>query len=422
MRRVLVIGLAAIVFSLPWEVGDRDALEPAAASPTSTVVPVADVPSTPASTETAPTPARDYDIPIPSSGADVIDLPAGEDYWTFLGTGLPENFVERVLEIDGVTAAYAYPAGTMHLTLSQKADGTPIDAATPGWFIPLDGVVISPDDFVTYLGIDLGLGENDVVLGESSAAIRGLEVGDTMTFASGAALTVAAVVPDEVFGEPEIIATSLDHFAEDAFKARAAVIRTTRTEASLRSSLETLYAPNAPFGLHARYLFADNGPRIVRSWVFMKEQFGEFEYRPARSGAVEIEPAWLAENIVEIDLPLLGETKCHRSFAETLTNVMNRLIDDGHGSIITRGTFYGCWNPRYIRGTTRLSRHSFGIAADINFSRRDGDVRGSPTHTALIAAMSEYGVHSGHVWTTPDPGHFEYYGFPDGRPTGAGAR
>jgi hypothetical protein len=194
------------------------------------------------------------------------------------------------------------------------------------------------------------------------------------------------------------------------------VIRFDGDEADLRIGLERVFGDSVTFGLLPRYEHVDNGPRIVRSWVFMKQTFGEFEYRPGKGVAVQIEPAWLEENIVEVDLPLLGVTKCHVRYAETLTAVMNRLIDEGMGHVITKRTFFGCWNPRYIRGTTRLSRHSFGIAADINFSNRTGDRNGSPVHSALLAAMTDFGIHSGHVWVSPDAGHFEFFGFPEEDP------
>lgn len=420
MRRILVAGVAMVVFTLPWAVGDRSTPEPAAvAAGTTPVSPAADSPLEQPEPESGSLDRATITaaMSIPSIGADTHELPAGIDYWTFANTGIPDDFATRSREIDGVTAAFAYPAGTIHLVASHRADGTVVAETTPGWFIPLDAAIVSPKDLVTYLGVDLGLGPEHVVLGEGSAALRGLAIGDTMTFESGATLTVGAVVPDMIFGEPEIIALSLAPFDEERFEARAAMVRFTGDESTLRDELETIFGEEQPFGLLHRHEHADSGPRIVRSWVFMKQTFGEFEYRPANGVAVEIEPAWLDEHIVEVDIPLLGRTKCHVRFAETLTGVMNQLIAEGNEDIITKRTFFGCWNPRYIRGTTRLSRHSFGIAADINFSSRTGDITGSPVHSALLDAMDALGVHSGHVWVTPDPGHFEYYGFPATRPS-----
>lgn len=414
MRRLLVFVVLAVAFSVPlMSAGSPPEQVSAEASATTPTAQDRDGDNTPQ----PDVPRVVAAIPIPERAAAAPQAPPGRDYWIFHGDGLPEGFIEQVASIEGVVEAYPYTAGTMHLVESRKADGTVVDRTTESWVIPLDGAIVEADDLVSYLGSDLGLTEGDVVLGESAAALRGLEEGDTMTFETGSTLTVGAVVADAVFGESELIGLTASAFDADRFETRAAVIRYVGPMSRLQAALDTLYGEDAGFGLHGRFAFVDNGPRIVRSWVFLKETFGEFEYRPGRGGSVEIDPSWVEENIVEVDIPLLGTTKCHRRFAETLGAVMNLLIAEGHDSnVIDPGAFYGCWNPRYIRGTTRLSRHSFGVAADINFTTRSGNRRGSPTHEALLAAMEAYGVHSGHVWTNPDPGHFEFYGFPDGLP------
>jgi hypothetical protein len=415
MRRLLILLVVAVAFSLPLV---------SAGSPDVPAVDVTSPEAAPAEPQTSTTVRAAPDItsstsPRPHSAPTKNEVPLGTDFWVFHGQGLPQDFIDRVGAVDGVVVAYPYTAGTMDLVESRTEDGTTtIDQATPGWAIPLDGAIVAQEHIATYLGADHGLTLDHVVLGEGAAALRGLTVGDTMRFASGAELTIGAIVPDEVFGESEIIGLSADMFDPTRFETRAAVIRYEGGERSLERALAAIYGDDSGFGLHRRDAFPDNGPRIVRSWVFMKRHFGEFEYRPGRGGAVEIEPAWIEDHIVEIDLPLLGTTKCHRRFAHTLEAVMRSLEADGMADVIDPSRFYGCWNPRFIRGTTRLSRHSFGIAADINFTTRTGDRRGSPTHSALIEAMYAYGVHSGHVWTRPDPGHFEYYGFPDGPPTG----
>ena len=62
-----------------------------------------------------------------------------------------------------------------------------------------------------------------------------------------------------------------------------------------------------------------------------------------------------------------------------------------------------------ITGRRDLSRHAWGIAADINFGN-DLDGPGSPVAPLLLSAMEFHGITSGHDWTTPGPGHFEWVG------------
>lgn len=443
MRRSAILLGAAVVFSLPWSLGAAPTVEggavassspaasPSATAPpsyspgttTSTTVPVAAPTTTtvPPATVTVPEPAAD-----PGIGLDVpegVTVPAvaaaepvnGDEYWTYLPGGIPDSFVSRATALDGIESVILYPAGTVHLVRSATADGTIVDEPPRGWFIPLDAAVVTPEDLVTYLGVDLGLGPDDVVLGISSARLRRLAVGDTITFERGNTLRVGAIVEDDVFGESELIALSLDHFDRSKFETRAALV-TYSGDAGIegvRRLLERAYPGGVEFGLHERHANPDSGPRVVRSWVFMKQVFGEFSYRPRGGVRVQIEQAWIDENIVTVDIPLLGRTKCHRKFAKVLTDVMNDLDERGLADIIDRRTFFGCWNPRYIRGTTRLSRHSVGMAADFNFSTITGDRRGSPVHSELLATAYAHGLHSGHVWINRDPGHFEYFGFPD---------
>ena len=71
--------------------------------------------------------------------------------------------------------------------------------------------------------------------------------------------------------------------------------------------------------------------------------------------------------------------------------------------------FFGCWNPRRIANTTRLSRHAFGAAADINFGNSLDGGPGSPVNDELLRRMAMAGITSGHDWSLPDPGHFEWF-------------
>ena len=154
---------------------------------------------------------------------------------------------------------------------------------------------------------------------------------------------------------------------------------------------------------------ADRGGLVVRSQVFIKEHFGEFAYRLTGGGRFTIDPGWVAANIVDVDIPLLGQTKCHRKMAGILTDVMQDLVDNGLSDVIDRSAYAGCWNARYIAGSYRLSRHAFGAAADINiFNPTDGGP-GSPVHPELLERIYAAGLTSGHVWRNADPGHFEFF-------------
>ncbi len=142
--------------------------------------------------------------------------------------------------------------------------------------------------------------------------------------------------------------------------------------------------------------------------VIIKSNFGEFLVRRGDGGLV-VDPAWFEENVVSATLPVVGSVTCHRSIMPLLQSVLETMIEDGNGDLIDPGGFQGCWNPRYISDSDTLSRHSWGVAIDINHTD-------NPTGTsavmpqALIDAFVAQGFTWGGDWLIPDPAHFEWVG------------
>jgi len=166
------------------------------------------------------------------------------------------------------------------------------------------------------------------------------------------------------------------------------------------------------------------GPRDT-TWV--ERTFGKFAWRESarRPGAIEMLGEWERQNIAEMT-PLLalrdGEgrpvrmIRCHRLMAAPLRAVLEELADDGLGHLVN--TFDGCFVPRHMMWDSkrRLSRHSWGIAVDVNarlfpYGSHDKQDR------RLIAAFERQGFAWGGEWRTPDPMHFEMVSLPDPKRT-----
>lgn len=348
------------------------------------------------------------------SGPVSYPAPPGVGFVVFMPEGLPPAFTTLVSRIDGVRSAVLAATATLHITETRDSLGRIVDRPRPGYVIPVEGVGIDAAGYSAFVddktaGVLRSLRPGQVVLGESSARIRRLGPGGRISFEGGFEATVAAVVGDEAVGFREVLMVASDLVAAaGAEETRFAFVRYRGDAVQLRTGLAALLEAGVAF--RVRDL---NGPgdrtRSVRPQVFIKEVFGEFAYRPTSRGRFRIDPDWTRDNIVFADIPLLGPTWCHRVYAELLSAVMQRLADDGLGSLIDRSVFQGCWNPRYIAGSTRLSRHAWGVAADINFGRR-GDGPGSPVNPVLLRRMEAAGITSGYGWTIPDPGHFEFFG------------
>lgn len=113
-------------------------------------------------------------------------------------------------------------------------------------------------------------------------------------------------------------------------------------------------------------------PRLSK----VKGSFGQFRYRDTTGGRIEIDPQWVAENIVTITLPGLNQqVQVHKAaadnFIQAFTYIKNgtamingkkvsllSLVKTMDGTFVTR---HVNWNPS--RG---LSNHSWGTAIDIN--------------------------------------------------------
>jgi hypothetical protein len=146
----------------------------------------------------------------------------------------------------------------------------------------------------------------------------------------------------------------------------------------------------------------------VASQIAIKTKFGEFAYRPVDGDVIELDPAWVASHIVRQTIPLLGPVTCHAEFVVMLQQAMTILQTERRADAIDPAAFRGCYKPRLIRNRYDLSRHAWGVAADINFGNPTGTQPGSPTNPALLEATAAINIRSGHTWTDSGPGHFEW--------------
>ena len=344
--------------------------------------------------------------------------------------GMPDDIVALLAGIPGVEQASLVETAALRLVESVNAEGEIADDPADGFVIPLDGARFEAAEAARLFSPELAdalaaVPPGSVVLSEASAALRRLGPGGTITFEDGTTVEVSVVLPTEIVGSSEIVFVGDQPLPASSGEMRqVAVVAYDGPVRELEAALAPLLT-DGPFRL-----FGGNetdgpgsaingagaegaGPPRVRAvlpQLTVKQEFGEFAYRPSSGGAIVIDPAWLEANIVTVEIPLLGSTRCHRHYAEILIEVMQGLVDDGLEDIIDPGAFRGCWNPRFIGGTNRLSRHAWGIAADINFLNPLDGEPGSPIHPELLARMEAAGVTSGHRWTSPDPGHFEYVG------------
>ncbi len=366
----------------------------------------------------APTAVSSTTAPVPPPSQPTTTVPAPGDGWYVVSVTaeLPDELVSGLALLDGVEVVSVVRVENRDLTLTRRADGSVADRAPSGFFFPLEVQAIDAlahSEYVPEPVGDLltGLGPDEVALSTSSAVFRDLGPGGTLVLDDGSELTVEGVVDDEWIGAAEAAVSSSGGEALGIALARYAVVRFDGSRDELKRAAESL--TDAAVHVRSRdevdlFRHAD----AVAPQIAIKQRFGEFAYRPTEGDFIEIDPAWLDANIVEVEIPLLGNDKCHREFVAMLSEIMLELEHSGQAEAIDPSAYLGCWNSRFIRGRKDFSRHAWGIAADINFGNGPDGGPGSPTHPALLAAMRERDILSGHLWTDPDPGHFEWFGDP----------
>jgi hypothetical protein len=141
--------------------------------------------------------------------------------------------------------------------------------------------------------------------------------------------------------------------------------------------------------------------------ALIKEAFGEFSYSRTDSKAINIDPAWVAANIVAADIPILGSVRCHRMLVPALSGAMRELEQDGLASLVDPKAFTGCWVPTLLSTTGAPSRHAWGAAVDLNFRRNPTGVN-SVQDPRLVDVLERWGFTWGGRWLVPDPSYFEY--------------
>ncbi len=280
--------------------------------------------------------------------------------------------------------------------------------------VPVLAMVADPASYAAAAG-DRGLVgalAGGAVLASSEAALRHVRRGGTLRFADGRRVRVAAVVDDHVLGGNEIwlpAASSTRHGdGADYLLVGDRGAPDATAEAVRRALPHTAVAVEA--GTANGYL----GPADrVLTQLQVKQRFGEFAIRRTGPTTFDQDPGWRARYLLTTHVSQLGTVTCNRLVMPALTAAMDEITRRGLGSTVHTADFQyegGCWNPNVIPGEdATISRHSWGLAADINV---DTNPFGYPPRQdpRLLSVMDAHGFTWGGRWLTPDGMHFEFVG------------
>lgn len=342
--------------------------------------------SAPPSPSTTVPPASTTTAPEPAIGDDVLLV------WS--PGGLPDGFTAALRSLPGVDAVASVLGDVVGLADAELEEG---------YRIPVDVLAYDCEGATAVLPAEAAdavcaLGDDEVLLGETSARLRGVEPGGTVALAGGPTLTVSAVVGDDVFAAAELVVARSAAAGAGVDTERFALVRRAGERADVEAAIRAV-DPSLPLRVRSRdevpwFRHAD----AVLPQALVKERFGELALRRSGGGAFTLAPGWRDGAIVTEELPVLGAVPCHRLLVPTLRAALGEAVEAGLLSSVDRSAS-GCHNPRTIAGTDQPSRHTWGIAVDLV---------GTEITPELVALMDRHGLTWGGHWLTPDPIHFEY--------------
>jgi len=331
----------------------------------------------------------------------------------FTRYGMPAASAERALQVDGVLAAAHLRSGTVDLLGSATSDGTPADDLADRWRIPLTALAVDPTATLQVIqdpdiaDIVTALQPGQAILPAASAERRGLDVGGTLRLAGDVELTVVAIIDSPVFRSSELVVHH-DH-ATALNLGNDGVLLVVHDGEPDEQALEALYAVG-PEGLRTR-VAAMGDPPLVLGLPEIKDRFGEFAFRDDTAiRDIHPEPSWVGANVTIESVPILGRIRCHQDVFDDVRGALQAIVDAGLADQINPRQYGGCYHPRRMGSHTEsLSRHSWGIAIDLNVDMNLPG-RGPIPDRAIIDIMADHGFVWGGYFLAPDNHHYEWVG------------
>jgi hypothetical protein len=335
--------------------------------------------------------------------------------------GLPDGFAERAAQLPDVRQVVSVRSDTAWLTGSATPDGEIVDDPPNGYSIPLEVTAVEPRDYTPFLppadrGVVVALAAGQGILGESSAKLRNLGPGSTLSFGS-TSIRVGAVLPDELVGASELMVSRRTGLEIGVVRERYMLFQPTppptaerelpRYDRRFERQLGNLSA-GAPVRVRApgETPYFRQGDAVLPP-VQLKLLFGEFAARPGPGGTLQLDPAWVRRNIATRRVPLLGEVTCNVRLFPQLIGAMREVVASGLSETVR--TYHGCWVPKRILNvpSAQVSHHTWGVAFDINIV---GNAYGATPHQnpRLVRILEKWGFIWGGTFMVPDGNHFEY--------------
>ncbi len=329
--------------------------------------------------------------------AAVIDAPAGptsDSFVVWTRVGMPEGTEDKLRSLAGMKAVTTVTAGLRWIPGSGDA-----------FDIPFEVVYVEPRAWARVMRTDrmYGLKPGNGWLSETGAELRGITEPTYVQHEDGVHHLTPSIDDRSALGFEAVVRGP----APAGWGRDFLLLSYTGPISRLRKAVGGFV--DAPFRIHS----AAETPFLrhadaVEPLMYLKKRFGEFAAGHS-GGTLDIDPAWVEDNIVRRRVPLLGHVTCHRRTLARLVPALNELIDEGSSDAIDPSGFAGCYNPRFIGWdpSSSISAHAFGAALDIN-APTNGLGQEPTMDPKIVAIMAKHGFTWGGEWLLPDGMHFEW--------------
>jgi hypothetical protein len=329
----------------------------------------------------------------------------------------------RILAVAKSEGATAYPGRAVTLGLVRVSRGEKVVQRFPaGYRVPMSTTVQADEVVRNLMSQEAAdaLVAGGIVMGKSSAQIRGARVGDVAHLLDiddvAHAFEIGAIVADDVIGESDLLMSPTQATEMGAtMVTRYTIIGFTKTDKMVSALREAGFTDGNTFRI--RRTWDPKNPDATLGLGATKKLVGEFAYKVSPSGKITVADSWIRANISP-RTPFDGvgvKAACHRVVRVAIQGALKEVEREGLAHLIdtdNTNAYGGCFYPRYNRlagALGYLSRHSWGMAVDMNTTT---NVQGGVPYMdcRIVRIFRKWGFAWGGNFTPSDGMHFEYVG------------
>ena len=333
--------------------------------------------------------------------------------------------VERAAARAAATAGgVSVPGRSAMIPMTRITRATAVVQTAPaGYFIPMGFTVLAPEVAVRLMSPETSaaIASGQVVLGATSAALRGAVAGDVVELeaANGSLIgvTIGRVAGDDEISGAEVVVAPATADRLGLTAVTRSIIWGFRSRAEIDAALkaEGLTPPN----IRISRSWDPPNPDSVISLSQTKKLLGEFAFRPTGTDAVDLAGGWSDANIhARVTFSDIGvRAACHNVVHPAIQAALSEVAAAGLAGLVNvanTNAVGGCFNPRYNRVTGNLgflSRHSWGQAFDMNISENPQGAT-PKLDCRIVRIFRKWGFAWGGNFMSKDGQHFEWVGQP----------